>query len=1044
MKKIIVILLLLITLNVKAISINDYSNGIDGRIIQKSILTKLDQKDTEDSLIISSKTGIYINKGNEYKYIKTDPSLVSVIVVDDINNDSVKDIVYALNSKDGNYNIVAISGKDESVLWKNTLTEKTFDYSRVFSRTNIVISKIEQVDKKIVVISDYSLYVLDIKTGKLSYKYNDKDNIWDVTEIKDINNNLNNEIAISNQLGEVKVLDSKTGKILWNQKIIEDLTFKSKNPVTRNVWQVESYKEDLYAVGEDGTLYKLDHKTGKIKDKLILDTVEIKDLEEYYTSHMKYGVKNLYPTNKTSEFYKNYEAFFYEDHILVSSYLNALDRNTNINKKQKPKVYKIKDFKVVNDIEVNISLFNVEPIELDNHLYVPVEIKDENLIINKYDYETKKAEPIKLYISNYFKLDKKDNIYINKIKDNILLEQLNNSSLILNKDFKSITKNNNSYSIANIIRSNNDELIVSYKSNDIVHKIEYYDDLNKESPTWEYNITKDFKNNGLFSISMEQDYNRDGKKDITALINKVDDKNRTISTYFLILNSKDGSVIKFKNIHTGYYIENGKRVDTYLTGNNLIPIKDINRDGISELIVDSTIINGNNISVLGVFDISVNTSSSKILSVGDINNDSITDIAVIESEKATIYQSSIIGNNINYGKTNKVIKYPKNVSNEEGAISIPDLNKDGIKELVFNDRDNNKKQVFKVYSGKDLSLLFTITDNYIFQGSQYAFLNDDINNDGYNDFYSIAMGNIYKFLSGKDGTLLYEINLYPENEQWYDKFPTDFDQSNIILPFIYSEVESSATVGIDINNDSKKEIFIIKEEYYPKVKLVIDAYDINNKNKKPIRTLDIYFEQNNYYGTDVYVDTEYSKSITEVVNGENLFTIKSPGYKNTIIYDALNNKVLSEINTKLIKSIKTSANNIFGVTLKNNPIYINFDNDFTITNLSKDKSPLSLKLNDTPNNDLRVVKIYNKGDLIDTKYSDKFDLKLKRGTQNLTFKSYDIWGKTQNYNLNITINKFNPYLIVSSVLSILFIILIIYLSIGYKFKRKSRIRRIHE
>ena len=152
----------------------------------------------------------------------------------------------------------------------------------------------------------------------------------------------------------------------------------------------------------------------------------------------------------------------------------------------------------------------------------------------------------------------------------------------------------------------------------------------------------------------------------------------------------------------------------------------------------------------------------------------------------------------------------------------------------------------------------------------------------------------------------------------------------------------------------------------------------------------------------------------------------------------------AEAIVKLIKSIKTSANNIFGVTLKNNPIYINFDNDFTITNLSKDKSPLSLKLNDTPNNDLRVVKIYNKGDLIDTKYSDKFDLKLKRGTQNLTFKSYDIWGKTQNYNLNITINKFNPYLIVSSVLSILFIILIIYLSIGYKFKRKSRIRRIHE
>ena len=66
MKKLLIISLslLLLTVNVKAIekSIFDYSSGIDGRVTQKTIVTKLDSNDKSDTFIISSKTGIYIKK----------------------------------------------------------------------------------------------------------------------------------------------------------------------------------------------------------------------------------------------------------------------------------------------------------------------------------------------------------------------------------------------------------------------------------------------------------------------------------------------------------------------------------------------------------------------------------------------------------------------------------------------------------------------------------------------------------------------------------------------------------------------------------------------------------------------------------------------------------------------------------------------------------------------------------------------------------------------------------------------------------------------
>lgn len=1046
MKKIIVILLLLITLNVKAISINDYSNGIDGRIIQKSIIAKLNQENNEESIIISSKEGIYIKTGDNYRYIKAN-FLVSVIVIDDINNDFIKDIVYASNTNNGEYNIVAVSGKDETILWTNTLTEKKFYYDRLFNNSNITINKIEQVDKKIVVISDYSLYVLDIKTGKLSFKYKDKDNIWDVTEVKDINNNLNNEIALSNQLGEVKLIDSKTGKIFWSKKVLEDLSFKSKIPVTRNIWQVEFYKDDLYALGEDGTLFLIDYKTGNIKDKLVLDEFNNKDLEDYYIKSMSYSFNKLYPSNTTSEFYKNYEIFFHDDYILVSRFFNALERNTEINNKYKPKVYKIKDFKIVNEIDLDdISLFNVEPIEINNNLYVPIEIKDNNLIVSKYDYNTKEVDRIKLYFSNYINGETKNKIYLNKIKDNILLEQLNTASFLLNGDFNKIIENNNSYSTSNIVKSNNDELLVSYKSNNINYKIEYYDNLNSFDPKWEYNITKDFNNNGLFSISMEQDYNKDGKKDVTALINKVNNNDQVIATYILILNSKDGSILKLKNIHTGTYYDNGKRIDMYLIGSNLIPIKDVNGDGISEFILDNTVINGNIITPIGMFNMSVNTTSSRILSLGDINKDSIKDIIAIEKDKATIYMSNILGNNINYIKTNNNIKYSKDLLNDTSATLIPDLNNDGIKELVFNDTDNNKKQIFKVYSGKDLSYMFSIDDLPAYELSfPYAFLNDDLNNDGYNDFYYTKSGAIYKFISGKDGSTLYEVNLYPENKTRWDVLNDSKTNPDLITVFNYDETEHSATVGIDLNKDSKKEIFILKEEYYPDSKLILYAYDITN-NKSPIRSFEIYYDQNNNFSPDIYKENQLTNYIKEVVNSDGLFMIKTSQYINTTIYDAKSNKTLSEVNATLFKSLKTSNNNIFGVTSNNNPIYINFDNDFKITNIDENKSyksPIDIKINSSPIDDLRIVRIYNKDVLLDTKYSDNFTLNLRKGNQDLVFKSYDRWGKTQNYNLKIKVNKFNPYILIFSIVSILFILIIVYISIGYRIKRKKSIRRIY-
>ncbi len=1055
MKKILFFVMFFLLIDVKAMetSVFDYSSGIDASIKQKTIVTKLNINDKSDSYIISSNTGIYIKNEDSIRYFKTNQKPVSVIVSKDINGDYIKDIVYAVNSNDGYYNVVAFSGKDESIIWSKVLTEKKYNYQSKYYYENININKIEEVGNSIVVISDYSIYVLKNNDGSVLFKYKDKDNIWDVTEVKDINNNLYEEIAYSNQMGEIKLLDGKNGKLLWSNKLLDDISLTRDNitfKVKRNIWQVEFYDDKLYAMGEDGTLFNIDRKTGKILGKISTYKIDKEVLEQYYFTEASYYGNVIGASNKTTEYYKNFEMFFYEKKIIVGAFLNAKERDKEYSLDPKVISIDINGFNKVNEVTItNLKFKNIEFLDNGNTFLIPTEIKENNIIIGEFEYSSgKKISEKKVYIGVNELNDNK--MFIQDINDNILFEQVDTFSLLIDSKSFKLINNINSYSNPYILKSNNEELFISYETNGIVNKIKKYDSLNETLPIWEYNIPTDIRNAGLFSISISKDFNKDGIDDITALINKIDDENKVIGSYFLIIDAVKGIPLKFKMIQTGSYIVNGKTIPTYLIGNELIAINDMNGDKISELVVDSIILNGSSISYYGVINSYLDVDSSKLINIGDINDDSIFDLITIEKNKATIFLSKRNGTIIEYVKTNKNHSFPNDLENIDYALLVPDINNDGIKELLINDRDKDKKQIYNILSGKDLTSIFVIniTNSY---GSMYNFLEDDINEDGYNDLLEVINGISYNFISGKDGSSIFRIDKVEENggnepvrDIYIGKPDIGYDG---LMVFNYDMSNKYIVSGFDITNDNKKEIYILKEEYYPQPKLVLEIYDINNKTNSLIRSVDFYYTQefNKDYMEDNYSSYAYYKQISEVVNGNGLFIINPPA-NTSIIYDAKENKVLSEFNLYIMKSIKIDTNKIFGVTKDNSPVIINYYNDLSISSLKSSniyKSPVNFKLNTSLKEDLRVIKVFNEGTLLTTEYEDEFDLKLKRGNYDLVIKSIDRWGKTQNYSINISINKFNPYIIIFSILLLVIVSLLIYLSIGHKLIRNYMIRRIY-
>lgn len=1044
-------------INIKAAekSIVDYSYGISGKVSIPSIKVKMNNNDNQDTLISATSTGIYIIKDNDYIHIDTKASPIGMTAVDDIDGDGTKDIIYMVNNVGDFYNLIAVSGNDGKIIWKNKVSEYTFNYNAgFFTNNNNNLYKMKKVGNDIAIIYDYTIEVFDYKNGKTIYKYIDKDNIWDVTTIADINNNQGVDLVVSNQLGEVKAIDGKTGKVLWSNKVIPDLTVKKNkvnSKVTRNVWQVMYHNDLLYAMGEDGTLYNLDLKTGQTLKSINIFKFESDLLNKFYTTEL-YGSSAIYPIGKNSIYFHDFEMFpMSGNRVIISAFVNQGVNNYGIN--PGVKLYggapflvtvDLNEMKELYKISLNeLELTNVAPLELENEqlITIPTQIKNGQLIVNAYNTENgEKVKSQEFYIGTEQSASSIKSIYTSHFNNNILLEGHNGFSIFVDTKLNTIVKNNDNYVDSKILLQENSELVLSYKLNNKIERIVKYQDLTKKEIAWEYIVTRDFNNDGLSSITITHDFNKDGIKDLTALVNKKDDNNNTIASYLLILDMKTGQPISFKSIFLHSYYESNKKIDVYLTGSNIYAINDINGNKVPDLVVDNNVINGSNLKVIGSVNESLD-SSGRALKIGDINNDGFNDFVAIEDKVATIHLSKKSDNNIFYTKTNIKYTYDKELLNHEMAVFIPDLNNDGISELVFNAKNDNGKQYYKVLSGSNLQPLFNILEEGISTNyNNFFFLNFDIDNDGYNDFVERKnWDTVYHFISGKTGQSIMEINISPYGEV-YDRNIKEEIKS--IIPFTVYDPDFSLILGEDYNDDSHPELLFLKETYYPKQESVLQIYDAYAKNNTPIKEVVISSTENkNYYYYDGYV--EQNKLITKVINADNLYVIK-PSAGNNIIYDIKNEQIIAGFETAITKAIKMSDNLLFAVNSNNSPININYANDFNITNVANKSvvnSPLKIKWNYEDYGGMNIVKIYDNGTYIATSYTDNIELLLKAGNHKLTFESIDHWGKILSGSLDVTVVKTNNLVGMYLVLSIGLIIIIAGISFGPKIRRNMVLRR---
>lgn len=1000
-------------------SVEKFSSGIDGAITADTGYYKLDG--TSETIILPTQYGIYLVKENKAElFIETEGAVTDFGVVPDIDNDGKADIVAVIKT-DVFPNIRAYSTGTGNMLWNIGSSEDYFNeiYSFVDKR-NLPINSLsvigyESGESQIILVSNYDVIALSHKDGSESWRYEDENNVWDVCEVKDINGNNFNDIVFGNQLGEVKAIDGKTGKIIWENKIVSDFDVVDKmndeelGTVTRSVWDIVA-KEDSESVlvtAEDGVLYNIGLTDGTVINKTDIEAIDEVKLNQFYVDRNQSSGMGYYPSSEISPIGIMDAAFFKykifdagdltndgkSDYVVTQdlgfdlSYTQFTNLNKQITDDKKIKVMmvdgqslEVKWEKDLSDIVKNFE--HLEPIirKIDNknYIFLPNEISNGKLSI--------------------VALETTDGGLAEEHFAEIELPQVSSSFYDSNQNYY----NDPNYYGEYVVEQ--EKIIVD------------------KAPTQTAELQKcrfvfDKSEDGQYFIGLIDYFSFEVDESLKSVTNNL-------NTLF------QGSAVNFNDDILCFYESNGSYTavalydeaknevwrfegpDTGIEGvtnfSQVAPTKDVNNDGKMDLVLSGKYGDNELGNIYRVFVVSgqdgkllsetfVPEVNGNVFEISDANGDGITDFVVFSDKSLYKLLSNVNAEKISFTKDSAFLEYSEGSMNNNFASVIGDINNDGTKDFYLMGEPTSA--TVKVYSGKDTVLLYEIKD---YANSEIYFSKNDFNNDGVNDYVKYNIYELsYKIISGKDGSEIFTVpGPYSDmNNQDYGKpMPAFPDEQVEPSMFVGRMFEVVFPVTINENGESKA-YYVVSSNVASGWRTMnqLQLYDANSVSSTPVKTFILPLE-------DKY-RSYYDRVELIPLQGENagdLILVKSN--EQTLLFNLKEWIPICTFDSGKIDSARIDGNilTIVGSEYKR----INVDNDYLNISLEGNvNSPIDLKWSEDSKSDFSMMGIFVDGIYSAVSYDNNYKLKVSEGEHIITLKHTNNFGVSYYETLNVNVSK---------------------------------------
>lgn len=1012
MKKIIIILLILSIISPVSLqglnknsSIEAYSSGtnVSGDCSAKYVELSKNLKGTlavkEGGLGFIENDDFFIEVNDPIKYFE---------IIDDLDDDEIKDVVLYVEVNNGYSNLLVVSSRNSKILYEKAFTHENYDEKKGVFAENSIIRQIICDKEYVYLIYDYHLLKIDIKKKEVIYDHQENDNIWKFILI-------DNQVIFTNQLGQLVSLNNE-GKLNYRKDISEAIKvrFMETNYLVKiNLWDLIIFNNKLYVSSENDNLYEIDYRNGEIVNTLKLDLISqediIKRLKTQYSYDYATAKQIIIPTGVFSKAFSGYKLKLLKDDLmLVEAYLGDYnyqksDMYDSNNQGIEPTLLLISnDFKIVSKIKLekyNLDCSNaiMSTYQGQEAIIIPTSFSNDVLRISVFSLDGKllaQTDIKNLGIS----LDT-IKVAFSKYNNDYLLQVNKGNSYIIRNDLKTVSFLGSSKIISKIADVN-DGMIVSSNQDGKINEISKLGLSGKDDIRTKVSIFNEYMNNGFEAITYDTDSNQ-----VLSLVNEINSKNEVTASHIVIIDINNGEVIYDKKIK----LPDGK----YLIGNEIKYFSDLNNDGKREILVDNYIIDGKNFELKSNFDPMIEENGT-LIEVGDLNNDQIVDYVNVGESEMRVYHSNHDNYEIKYLKTNIVKKYDKKLLNNQYVKVIGDLEHNGVNFFVINARNNEGYQYYQVINPIDLSVRFNLLEKGIYNcGESFVISSIDFNNDGCDDLiFNKPNGSGIDLLSGKDGKKLKTIMLDPYNDG--DIATVVYDE---IIPIVFSEDKIIYQLE-DINDDNIKELGYFYNDYYKNTKYfrILDG-----NNFKQLKNWDL--EGMEYLNNSAIPVLQQTKIL--INDGEC-----------NQIYDYKKGSLIAGLELDVTKAKAMSDGRIL---MENDGQLYAFDDscDFELIDFNKlSDGKMNIKYQSTKNGQMSI---YDQGKLVTVSNSKNISIKLLEGKHNLIFSYNDNEGKITHISKVVEVNKsvFPRYLSVLCTLIIFIGCLMLVFYPKYRLKKGS-------
>lgn len=1030
MKKILIINLILvlmfpnITLKTNASELKKYAYSQNENYSTSAFSSNEEFSSTINGTVFTTDKGLLIKNNDNEHIITTAFPVLDYKVVEDIDNDGIKDILTLQKTPDNKGQVVMISTNSSKVIYEKLFTYK--DSENNLKNSNVM--KMFYHQNNLYIIYDYHLVGLDLMTGKEIFDYEDQNNIWDAAIIED-------KIAFTNQMGQVTLID-QNGKKQWQKQIASSLPVTSKEnnktySLQLNTWDIEVINDKIYVTSEDGVLTIL-KSNGEIENTIDLEIINKDALAKSLSTHTGYDLNYRLQLIQTGIVHRGFMNVkieqIYSNYLIISAYLGH--QNGNIN--DETLASEIKPSLVILDLNTNtiVSTIKLEQYNLDysnvilsNYenkevLIVPTNTTEGIIRFNIYELENGNLLTVKTLNIPIIKANN-EKIKLMQLDEGYLLQSLNN--VTLKTDLNTVTYINE-FAYQKEIEDLGNELLVENITNGICTNIQKINTLTKEV-IYDVALSDQLKDT---SDGFENIVYKDNQ--ILALVHEKDQTGQKVASYIYVINALTGQILNEKPIKIGETIKENKKVNVYLVATSIQLTGDLNKDGYREILVDEAILDGKTYSLKSVFMPSV-TDTGLNLNVGDVNLDGVDDLVAVNEQEAVLYHSKINGYEISYTKTNQKIEYAKELLNHQYAKVLPDMDNDGINDIVLNAKNESGYQVYQVIDTKTFAVKYTLLKDGFSHGKfSFAVNNEDLNNDGTKELIFQSTYGWQQVIDGKTGEVLFEKHTTPIYGEYYRPEPTkDMPINEFILDENVNEV-------VKINYNNQEAVIWYQSDYSNKdyrENTYLCIYNLETKEmiKKIKLTLD---KSNNSLLEDYNVIlVENSNNCIYKANGQ------------SVLFDFENNAVLAKYNLDIKQAKQITDQYIKTVSSQNNLYLLDQNVDFTLTNVVNQQILSGVYTFKWDSNSNGVMEILIDGNHVVTSANNEATVKLLKGKHTITFAYDDGFGKKVNENIEVTVKKSNALKIIVVLIGISALIGLFVLSSYPKYKLKKKVGELH-